>query len=483
MADEKLLNFGRRALFTKVGSAALALPFLHEFERVARAQGMKPTAPTGAKVAKNFIVFYTPNGVYHQNYWPMGGLTDFKLNVAMEPLEKYKDKLIIVGPQFAGTDRKPTAGTGLKHLVRNMGAGGNPPQHQAQVYMTGDPVRVNYNQQRGDGLTVRTSHPSLDQIIANKVGSKNRFKSLEFGLYPVGGDTPSTINFGMDGSPMPRMTNSMAAWTRVFEGIKDTTGGDGPAPSGPSKRDTAVSNFVHKRFESLNNRLGREDRATLEGHMTAIREVETRLFMPATATAACAPSKVMLQEVPNAAAFMEVPANAANFQSMIALAMACDLTRVASITFGYPGGGGVGGLHPVWLGINDAHHAMSHHGNGADKTSKLTKLMNWFGLQMAQMLDQLSKYQHPDGGSLLDNTLVFWGSRHGEGNGHTNENIPALMAGGMGGAFGPTGRFLNLPGTNWCNLLLSMARGFGIDMPSFGLGPLKTTETIKELGV
>jgi hypothetical protein len=489
MADQKFLsvetvNAGRRALFAKIGSAALALPFLHEFERQARAADPLP-AGAGPKVAKNLIVFFSPNGVYHQNYWPIGGGTDFKLNVAMEPLEKYKDKLIVVGPQFAAGDRKPMAGTGLKHLVRNMGAGGNPPQHQAQVFLTGDPVRVGYGQQRGDGLTVRTGHPSLDQIVANKVGTKTRFKSLEFGLHPVGGDTPSTINFAMDGSPLPRMTSSPAAWNRVFQGIADSPkGGDGPVAMGPEKRQVAVSNFISRRFASLSPRLGREDRMALEGHMQAIREVEARLFTPMAApAAACAPSKVNLAEVPNGQAFAEVPATAKNFQSMIALAFACDLTRVATVTFGYPGGGGVGGLHPVWLGFGDAHHAMSHHGNSPDKTGKLTKLMNWFGLQVAQTLDELAKYQHPEGGSLLDHTLVFWGSRHGEGNGHTNENIPALMAGGMGGAFGPTGRVLNLPGTNWCNLLLSMARGFGVDLPSFGLGPLKTTETIKELGV
>jgi len=484
MASGKFVNEGRRALLAKIGGAALALPFLPELDRSAWAQGTAPGG--GAKVAKNLIVFYSPNGMFQPAFWPIGGGTTFKLNIAMEALEKYKDKLITVGPQFAGTDTKPMAGTGLKHLVRNMGAGGNPPQHQAQVFMTGDPVRVAYNQQKGDGLTVHTAGPSLDQIIANKVGAKNRFKSLEFGLHPVGGDTPSSINFGMDGSPLPRMTDSVAAWKRIFEGIMDTPaggGGDKPsAPMSPDQRKVAVSNFVHKRFDALNKKLGKVDRMALEGHVQAIREVEARVLAP-TSTAACAPSKVTLQEVPNAEAFAEVPATAANFQKTIALAMACDLTRVATVMFGYPGGGGVGGLHPVWLGINDAHHAMSHHGNAADKTGKLSKLMNWLGLQVAQTLDELAKYQHPDGGTLLDNTVVFWGSRHGEGNGHTNENLPALLAGGMGGAFGPTGRALNLPGTNWCNLLLSLARGFGVQMDSFGYGPLKTTETIKELGV
>jgi hypothetical protein len=486
MASGKFVNEGRRALLAQIGGAALALPFLPEFDRSARA-AVAGAPPAAGKVAKNLIIFYTPNGVFQPAYWPTGSETDFKLNIAMQPLEKYKDKLIIVGPQFASpVDRHPMAGTGLKHLVRNMGAGGNPPQHQAQVFLTGDPVRVNYNQQTGDGLTVHTAGPSLDQIVANKVGAKNRFKSLEFGLHPVGGDTPSSINFGMDGSPMPRMTDSATAWKRIFEGITDAPAGGGEKPSmttmGPDQRKVAVSNYIHSRFAALDKRLGKVDRMALEGHISAIREVEARVLAP-TATAACAPSKVTLQEVPMAAAFAEVPATASNFESMIALAFACDLTRVATVTFGYPGGGGVGGLHPVWLNINDAHHALSHHGNAPDKTGKLSMLMNWFGLQVAQTLDQLAKYQHPEGGSLLDNTLVFWGSRHGEGNGHTNENIPALLAGGANGAFGPTGRFLNLPGTNWCNLLLTLARGYGVPMDSFGYGPLKTTETIKELGV
>ena len=493
MADGKpmnsqMLNEGRRALFTKIGAAAFALPFLHEFERYARAAGAAPRpspAPTsGQKVAKNIIIFYTPNGVYQPAYWPTGSERDFVLNMAMTPLEKYKDKLIIVGPQFASpVDRHPMAGTGLKHLVKNAGAGGNPPQHQAQVFLTGDPVRVNYNQQSGDGLTVHTSQPSLDQLIANKTGVGKRFKSLEFGLHPVGGDTPSSINFAMDGSPMPRMTDPMAAWKRIFDGVSDTKGGGDATPTGPDPRTTAVTNFLNKRFASLGPQLAKVDRVALEGHMSALREVEGRLSATPAATAACAPSTVKLMPVPMGAAFSEVPATAANFEAMIALAFACDITRVASVTFGYPGGGGVGGLHPTWLNIPDAHHSLSHHGNMPDKTGKLSKLMNWFGLQVAQTLDELAKYQHPEGGSLLDNTLVFWGSRHGEGNGHTNENIPALLAGGANGAFGPTGRFLNLPGTNWCDLLLTIARGYGLQMPSFGLGPLKSMQTIKELGV
>jgi hypothetical protein len=480
--SNRQVSQGRRALLARMGGAAFALPFL-EIERAARGAAAPPP-PTARKPPKNLIIFYTPNGVYHQNYWPMGGETDFQLNVAMEPLQKYRDKLIIVGPQFSGTGRAPMAGTGLKHIVKNSGAGGHPPQHQAQVFLTGDPVKFPYAAQTGDGLTVHTAQPSLDQMVANTIGAHNRFRSLEFGLHPVGGDTPSTINFAMDGSPMPRMVDSAAAWTRVFGGVMDAPAG-GAAAMGPDQRRVAVSNFLGKRFASLTPKLGRADRTALDQHLAAIREVEARvLATPPLAGKGCAPSAVKLDPVPTGAAFSEVPAVATNFEQMIALAFACDLTRVATVTFGYPGGGGVGGLHPVWLGINNAHHQLSHHGGDAAKTGPLTQLMKWFGLQVAQMLDQLARYPHPDGdGTLLDHTLVFWGSRHGEGNGHTNESIPCLLAGGGAEVFGPTGRFLNLPGTNWCSLLLSLARAYGVQTAGFGVDTLRTTETIKELGI
>jgi hypothetical protein len=281
------------------------------------------------------------------------------------------------------------------------------------------------------------------------------------------------------------MQDPVAAWKTIFNGVSDAPKGGAPAPMGPDPRRVAVSNFLHKQFSTLQPRLGKDDRMALDSHLSSLREVEARVLSVPTVSANCSPSQVTLQPVPaNAGAFMEVPTVAANFQAITALAFACDLTRVATTTFGYPGGGGVGGLHPTWLGINDAHHGLSHHGGDPAKTGKIAMLMKWFGLQVAQQLDQLAKYPDPSGsGTLLDHTIVFWGSRHGEGNGHTNENIPCLFAGGGTEVFGQPGRFLNLPGTNWCSLLLSLAKAYGVQVDSFGLGPLKATETIKELGV
>ena len=460
----------RRELFAAMGGAALALPFLRLTEGKARAQ-------LSGKHAKNLIVFYTPNGVYHQAFWPLGGERDFKLNEATAPVEKYRDKLIMVGPQFeSATSAKPKGGTGLRHMVR-------PPQHQAQVVLTGDPVGAPYRNQTGDGLTAKTSHPSLDQLVANKVGANTRFRSLEFGLRPVGGNTPSSLNFAMDGSPLPRMTDASLAWKRIFEGVMGTAGMPAPAlPAEGRARQVAVTNFLSRRFASLGKRLGQEDRHILENHMESIREVEARAAAKPMPSASCSPGNVMLSPED------DVPATARNFQDMIALSFACDLTRVASVTFGYPGGGGSGGLRGSWLGFNDAHHSLSHHGNNGGKLDKLKKLMRWFAEQVTYTLDQLARYPHPDGGgSLLDHSIVYWCSRHGEGNGHTNEHLPNVIAGGAGGFFGDaslgkgTGRFLQVPATNNCSLLLTLAWALGVEAKTFGVGKMMTSEPIAAL--
>ena len=257
---------GRRALlrrFAELGTAALALPALQAFPRRARADG---------KVAKNFLMITTPNGVDPLGFWPTGGLRDFVMSPALQPLEKHRERMIIVGPQFGSpTSRQPVGGSGIK-ISKTPGI------HRAWVATTGHSVSVPRVPQTGDGLTVRTQHPSVDQLIANKLPAKTRFRSLEFGVRPVGGDVPCIVNFAMDGSPLPRMSDDKAAWQRVFGGLMGPVGGAGPAPgpvpADPSKRRVAVSDFLHSRFAALTPTLGRDDRQSLDGHLQALREVE-----------------------------------------------------------------------------------------------------------------------------------------------------------------------------------------------------------------
>src|SRR4028118_2063815 len=112
-------------------------------------------------------------------------------------------------------------------------------------------------------------------------------------------------------------------------------------------------------------------------------------------------------------------------------AFAADFMRVA--TFQYTNS--VGGARFKWLGITQGHHALSHEGNDKhDVQEKLTKINIWFAEQMAYMAKRLAETPEPGGqGSLLDNTTIVWTNELGEGNSHTLDNIPFVMAGNRPG--------------------------------------------------
>jgi hypothetical protein len=466
------MSFSRRNLLGKLGSAALALPFLPCLQGRARAAG---------KTAKNFLMISMPNGIDPLMFWPSGGERDFVFSPVLDPLKNHRDKLLIVGPQLTagppnadGTPGRPVpvSGTGLKFKK-------TPGIHRAWVATTCHSATAPRTPQTGDGLSVRTSHPSVDQLIANKLGVKTRFPSLEFGVHPVGGDVPCIINFGMDGSPLPRMADDQAAWTRVFGGIVDPLAGQKA-----DKRRSAVSTFLNGRFAALNGIVGKEDKRLLDSHLQSLREVEARIggasAQSCDSLKAAPPFKPAgLADPANPTS--DAPALLANMQDMVALAFSCNLTRVASISMSFEGGGGSGGLVTTWLGFNNAHHGMSHHGGNAAKRDKYNKITTWYASMIARMLDQLKAFPHPEGGTLYDHTLVWWMMRHGDGNAHADHGVPGVLAGGAGGYFGPMGRFLSLPTTDFAQLPFSMVNAMGINIDAFGIADNRVTVPLAAL--
>jgi hypothetical protein len=373
------------------------------------------------------------------------------------------------------------AGTGLRFAK-------TPGIHRAWVATTGHAATAPRIPQVGDGLTVRTMHPSVDQLIASKLAAKTRYRSLEFGVHPVGGDVPCIVNFALDGSPMPRMADDKATWDRLFGSLvtpapRPTTPGAMPAqpPDRTVARRAAVTDFLYGRFGALSPLLGRDDRRLLDSHLSSLREVEGRIAGGTPPPASCdlgqakasfKPATVVDPANPTS----DAPTLTANMQDMIALAFACDLTRVASLSMVWEGGGSNGGLFFTWLGFNNNHHGMSHHAGNADKRAKYNKVTVWHAQQVARLLDTLKRYPHPEGGTLYDQTLVWWMFRHGDGNAHANFAVPGILAGGAGGALGgPGGRYLNLPATDHARLPFTMVNAMGIELDGFGLGENRAT--------
>lgn len=463
----------RRDLLKVLGTAALALPVLELFGNKARAQA-------AGKKSKYAVFCYTPDGVNQNDFWPTGGVTDFTLSRILKPFEPYRDKLLVLGPQLNGTS--VANGSGLAYTSGT-------PQHQAPVTLAaragsnGGQLGLPYLPDQTTAVNKMTG-PSIDQVIANAVKGDSTFGSLNFGLHPVGGDTPSDINFQQDGTSIKRLASDDEAWNFVFG--KPVMTGTTSNTSAIAKH-TAVSNFLHARFGALLPVLSAADRQTLDGHLTALRSFEdrakTRLQTSGQGSAACtSPTR---REVLSDSSSVRTGADTETlcpfYMDLIATAFTCNLTKVASVTFGYPGGGDAGGLRMPWLGFTDPMHHVSHHGRNPTQLDKYAKMSVWIAQQIAGLMERLAALPSASGsGTLLDETTIYWFNRHGDGDSHSNHALPNVLLGGTGGYF-KMGRVLALPATNPTKVLISIANAMGVDVPKFGEPQYEATSPLAGL--
>ena len=450
-----------------LGGAAFGLPCLELFGRELQAQA-------AGKVAKYAVFCYTPDGVNQAAFWPSGGERDFLLSPILAPFAAYRDKLLVLGPQLSnGT---PQNGSGLTYS-------GPTPQHQAPVTLS---ARVGKGCEQGGDACIAGDRglryldqstavnnidgPSIDTVIGKAVVGDSVFANLNFGMHPIGGDTPSDINFAEDGTSLKRMETADEAWNRVFGMPIDPSATQEAA----LRKHTAVTDFLHARFAALRPEVSAYDRQVLDSHLTSLRAYEEQARRRAEAT--CEPPVRIA--VPSDETAVRTGADTEQlcpfFMDLISSALACNLTKVASVTFGYPGGGDAGGLRMPWLGFTDPLHGVSHHGNDATALDKYEKMHTWIASQIAGLMDRLASVTDASGATLLDQTVIYWFNRHGDGNAHSNFALPNVLLGGAGGAF-EMGRFLQLPGTSPTRVLISIANAMGVDVPTFG--ELEFTET------
>jgi hypothetical protein len=457
----------RRDLVKWLGGAALALPAgLELFERRARAQA------AGGTKARFAVFCYTPDGVNQGAFWPSGTETNFQLSPILTPFAPYKDKLLVLGPQMNGA--LPKEGTGLTYCLcgGTTNADRTPPQHQAPICLTargrGTSGDLPYLSDQTKAVN-RLDGPSIDTVIGAAVQGASAFPNLNFGLHPVGGDTPSDINFAQDGTPLKRMATPDEAWSRVFG--MPIMGAAGAQNAAELHRQTALSNYLHGRFSALTPQLGAYDRAILDGHLASLRTYEDRKakLLMGQSDACTQPMKAT---VPTDDTSVRTGADTETlspfFMDIISAAFSCNLSKVASVSFGFPGGGDAGGLRMPWLGFTDPMHALSHHGGNPATLDKYKQMSTWIAGQIAYLMQKLAAIPDPvTGKTLLDATVIYWFNRHGDGNAHSNTNLPNVVLGGAGGYF-RMGRYLQLPSTSPTKVLISLANSMGVDVPTFG---------------
>ena len=394
---------------------------------------------------------FTGNGTLENEFYPTGGETDFtfKPGSITEPLAKFKNKLL-----FPRGLRRLASGSGAHE--KNMGG-----------------------LWTGSGLVAVNGYPrsaSIDQLIANQLNAGTAFKSLQFGVqcesFNPGGNKAVLKSMTYSGSNAVLKPEDDPGV--MFNKLMLGSGAAMPPPSGPvmgpdteaiarlRARRQSVLDAVRGDLRALSTRIDKDDRLKLEQHLEGISGLEKRLQQPINpnnpgAGGGCrAPMGMMTGSYadPTARALNANFPAILDIQTKLAVAaLACDRTRVASLQWSRS----FSGVRHEWVGVREDHHTISHR-TGANDIMMLHKINRWYGERFAELLTALDSV--PEGnGTLLDNTAVIWGNEANTGN-HNPNTAVTLVAGGLGGKL-RTGRYLQLAGNDWSQLLITLAHGMG----------------------
>lgn len=426
-------RISRRRMLRGLGGAIVGLPFLETF----LLRGVRAQTPPAIK---RFAVFFECNGVNMDHFWPTtgyGALTDasFAGEATLSALAPFKDKLLIprgfyMAPRGFGRDPIP----GDDHM-KGMGC---------KLTATG---LQDTNDKYALGI-------SVDQLIASRINPEGR-PSLTLLAGEKRTGVLGHISYRGAGDPVQGENNPWLAY-RDFMGVGN---GDPTVDDRLVNRRQSVLDLVSDEMDDLKRAgLSSADRTKLDMHFTAIRELEQGM---AGAGLTCSLSGTRAQEIeaidPNTVTYdSEFKKIGQMHMDVMALALACDHTRVATLQWG----GGSGGPIFRWDGMShDFNHHKLSHGNTKDDNSgsevagyldMLHDIDRWFATQYAYLLGKLDGYTEGDK-TLLDNSAVVWMNELSDGKGHDFMDLPYVIAGSAGGYL-KQGQYVKVvPGTNTHN--------------------------------
>ena len=424
------MNEVSRRSFLRGAGALIALPALDAFGR------------QGTPRPKRLAVLYTPNGVNVPEWTVQGEGKDYRLSPTLKALEPLKADFSVL--------------TGLNHENATPGPdGAGDHSRGAATFLTGVRVR------KTGGADIRAG-VSFDQIAARDVGRSTRWPSLQLstdgarsaGRCDSGYSCAYQYNLSWSSHdlPLPAEHDPRQVFERLFGA--GPLAGDAESAEARAALGKSVLDFVREDGRSLRGRLGARDREKLDQYFAAIREVEKRIASastPAGGAPAAAPG------VP--ASFLE---HVRIMLDLIALAFQGDATRIVVFMLAHEGSNRA---FPE-IGVPEAHHQISHHQGDAGKLEKIAKVDRFYVERLKDFIERLKAA--PDGeGSLLDQSMVLYGSGISEGNKHLHSDLPLLLAGRGGGTLRP-GRRVAFPDPTPCsNLFVALLRKLGVRAERF----------------
>lgn len=443
MANSSRLN--RRHFLRGVG-ACVALPAFHSLLPTAAAAAKAAPATTASGAPLRMAFLYVPNGVNVEHWRPQGEGADYQLSPALEPLAEYRQDFQV----FSGFEHQ--------HGWAGPDGAGDHARANATI-LTG----VRPKKTAGSDIHLGVS---VDQFAARHVGRLTRFPSLELscdgvrksGSCDSGYSCAYQFNLAWSSAttPVAPESNPRLVFERLF----------GAGNNEERKRELArrqaqhrsILDFVRDDARRLHGQLGRNDQQKLDEYLTGVREIERRI------------EQAENFETPNpgVAAPDGVPREYRDhirlMCDMLVLAFQTDSTRIGTFLLAHDGSN----RSFKDQGVSEGHHELSHHQNDKEKLEKIGKIDRFYTEQLAYFLGKMRGVKDEDGRSLLDNSMVVYASGLADGNRHSHDNLPVLVAGRAGGAFTP-GRHVNLgENTPMTNLYVRMLGEMGVETKTFG---------------
>ena len=431
-----------RRTFLKGLGTAIALPVLESM-----APGIARAASAAAQGAlpRRMAFVYVPNGANMADWTPKEVGSDYELPSILEPLKPVQQDLTVL--------------SGLAHdKGRPNGDGPGDHARASATFLTGCQARKT----PGADIKVGTS---VDQVAAQKIGSRTRLPSIELGTdrARLAGNCDSgyscaysfNISWHSESTPMPPEVDPRLVFDRLF-----SNGNSGEMEESRLKRDRyrkSILDFALDDAKRLKSSLGYTDRRKLDEYLTAVRELEQRIER-ANNFAITHPDYSRPTGIPRS-----YEDHLKLMFDLQALAFQTDTTRISTFIMAHDGSN----RQYPFIGVRDGHHDLSHHGGDGEKKEKIAKINRFHVTQFAYFLQKLKSIKEGDG-TLLDNCMIAYGSGLGDGNRHNHDNLPVLVAGKGGGTI-QSGRHVRFSKeTPMANLFLSMLER--MDAPTERLG-------------
>jgi len=449
----------RRSFLRGLGGLTLAVPFLESLR--------SPRVAYAAPPPKRIIFVYTSNGTVLNNWLPSETGAGFAVPYVLSPLDTplLRPKLSVLSGISMECARDISGGNGHAVGMTSMMTGRKFTEVEATKF--GD---VGW----GAGI-------SIDQEIALGVAGPSQLKSIEAGIqtkkqyqnfyaymsYGAGGGAANAI---------PADDDPASVFSRLFDNIPDSEAARAELEKVVAQRKS-VLDVVADDFKSVNGRVAKADQERLDKHLELIRSLQDRIAVGAFCEKPTEPS-ITAQQLNSDANF---PLIAKAQMDSVAAALACDVTRVASIQFSGAQSGTVYNsfVDADWDNLaDDYHHGLSHLSVGWDQPPDATQALAqqalseinvWLASQIADLANTLNGYVEADGSTLLDNTAIVWVSEISEGPTHRFVDMPFVIVGDMGGALKSGQHFAYGNARAHNDLFVTLAQAIGLpDLTTFG---------------